>query len=312
MNKGKTLREKLLDLEKLGENPGQNVAQQRGTDFEQIVLDLFEKNNLLIRRSYHTSDNKSQQIDGAIEVNSRVFLIESKWTSSNIAASELFGFLGKVESKFSGTFGIFISKNELTSNFINSLRAGRRQSVIVIHGDDVATIFQKNFPLTEYINETIRRVSTDNITHLSAKEFLKINDTKKKKNATHNKDEIKLLLKDLKNTIKPNLITTLLENKDESKIINELTKLLEIYPTLIIRNGSESTLVKNASVYISHGATLLPQDTTDVDKRIFGERLESKLKSVDYHEIISSFSDRLNLLSKSLQDDSSNSTSAKV
>ena len=57
------------------------------------------------------------QIDGVVEFAGRYCLLEAKWEKANLAASELFSFLGKVEGKFFGTIGLFVSRNPLTPNF---------------------------------------------------------------------------------------------------------------------------------------------------------------------------------------------------
>ena len=66
----------------------------RGQDFEALINDVLEDENILLKRSYHTRDNRSEQIDGAIEILNRVILFEVKWVEKNLAASELYAFLG--------------------------------------------------------------------------------------------------------------------------------------------------------------------------------------------------------------------------
>ena len=89
-----------------------------------------------MERSYFNEDG-SQQIDGAIEINNRIFITEVKWEKSKtLAASKLYSFLGKVNSKIDGTLGLFISYNELGNKFINSVRAGIKQNCIIINGED--------------------------------------------------------------------------------------------------------------------------------------------------------------------------------
>ncbi|EJG03159.1 restriction endonuclease [Flavobacterium sp. F52] len=147
--------------------------QQRGRDFEDLINEVFEDEKIMLSKGYHTSDNSSEQIDGAVEFDNRIFLVEIKWVESNLAASELYAFIGKIENKFFGTLGIFISKAPLSDNFINSLNKGRRQSVIVIHGDDITHIFSNHdSTFKEYFSYVLRVVSYDNKTHLSFKDFL--------------------------------------------------------------------------------------------------------------------------------------------
>jgi hypothetical protein len=89
-----------------------------------------------------------------------------------MAASELYGFIGKIENKFSGTLGVFISRNELTKNFIDALNKGRRQSVIVIHGKDIELLFSRKTPIIkEYLTYCFKLLSYDNRTHLSLEDY---------------------------------------------------------------------------------------------------------------------------------------------
>lgn len=177
--KNKKMKQEFIDryavLKKIGELPNVSpqLKQQRGRDFEDLINDVFEDEEILLSKGYHTSDNRSEQIDGAIDHDNRVFLLEIKWVESNLAASELYAFIGKIENKFFGTLGIFISKAPLSDNFINSLNKGRRQSVIVLHGEDIENIFSNHgSTLKEYLSHVVRLVSYDNKTHLPFKDFL--------------------------------------------------------------------------------------------------------------------------------------------
>lgn len=164
--------EKLNALDHVSDNL---IKQQRGHKFEDLINDVFAFEQTLLRKGYHTSDQSSEQIDGAIEIWNRILLVEVKWVESNIAASELFSFIGKIDNKFHGTLGVFISRNELTDNFINALNRGRRQNVIVIHGEDVDLLFQPDSaPLSDYIAHCLKLLSYDNLTHFPYSEFLKV------------------------------------------------------------------------------------------------------------------------------------------
>ncbi len=145
----------------------------RGQDFETLINDIFEDEGLLLRRSYYTSDNKAEQIDGAIEVLNRVILFEVKWVQSGLAASDLFSFIGKIDNKLIGTLGLFISKEELTENFVNSLSKGRRRNILLIHGPDIEALFNSDLSLKDYLSYCIRRYSFDNILHYDVASFVK-------------------------------------------------------------------------------------------------------------------------------------------
>jgi hypothetical protein len=164
--------EEFWELDKIQSGSPPEIMRKRGVDFERLINDVLEDETILLKRSYHTSDNQSEQIDGAIEIYNRIFLVEVKWVSSNMAASELYGFIGKIENKFSGTLGVFISRNELTKNFIDALNKGRRQSVIVIHGKDIELLFSRKTPIIkEYLTYCFKLLSYDNRTHLSLEDY---------------------------------------------------------------------------------------------------------------------------------------------
>lgn len=172
MSKKLKLKDRFQELDKMPKGLSSEDARRRGLHFETLVLDLFESHGMLLRRSYHTSDGRSEQIDGAIRVDGRLALVESKWVASQLAASELFAFSGKVDGKFTGTIGVFISRNELSENFLTALRTGRRQAVLVIHGQDVDDIFEDGFSLKEYLQSSLEVTSIDNICHYPTSKFI--------------------------------------------------------------------------------------------------------------------------------------------
>jgi hypothetical protein len=148
------------------------LRRQRGLIFEKLINDIVEDEGVLLRRGFHTKDHRSEQIDGAVDIYGRIFLLEMKWVKSDLAASELYAFIGKIENKFHGTLGIFVSRNELTENFISALNKGRRQSVIVIHGKDLDEIFKSEFSFKDYITHVVKLLSYDNIVHYPVSKYL--------------------------------------------------------------------------------------------------------------------------------------------
>ncbi|SOD17709.1 restriction endonuclease [Pedobacter xixiisoli] len=166
--------EKFELLKQIDEVKDLAIKRQRGLQFEELINDIFEDETTLLKRGYHSNDNRSEQVDGAVEIWNRVLLVEVKWVKSNLAASELFSFIGKIENKFQGTLGIFISRTKLSENFISALNRGRRQNVIVIHGDDIDLIFQVGSPpLSKYIEHCLKLFSYDTMVHYPYEDFVK-------------------------------------------------------------------------------------------------------------------------------------------
>jgi len=151
-------------------------SRQRGFEFEKLINKICDDKGILISNSYKTVDLE-QQIDGAIEIHkAKIFLIEAKWEeSSTLAASKLFSFLGKVNSKIEGTLGLFISHNELSDNFISSVRNGLRQNCIIIHGEEnIKDIIEKNVSIEDFIWYVFQQASTKNRSSINTSEFQSI------------------------------------------------------------------------------------------------------------------------------------------
>lgn len=159
---------------------------KRGFQFEQLINKICDDEGTLLSNSYKTVDTE-QQIDGAVEINSKIFLLEAKWEKdTTLAASKLFSFLGKINSKIEGTLGVFISYNELSENFISSVRNGLRQTCIIIHGsENIIDIVEKRISLKDFIWYTYQQAALKNRSCVDSSEFLSL----PKKNANSDSND---------------------------------------------------------------------------------------------------------------------------
>jgi len=261
------IQKRFKGLVDIGEKPGREAAQKRGQDFEALLLDLFHAHGLLVRRSYFTADNSSEQIDGAITISGRIALVEAKWVESGLAASELFAFLGKVEGKFIGTIGVFVSYVELSSNFISALRAGRRQSILVVHGDaDVAQAFRPDFPLREYLEECVNHVSIDNVPHLPTASFISDRQRAKRADTANKKEDLRTLLDKLAAPGASASGLALIGNP--AQIEQNLRDLLDFFPKVLTRPSPEP-LRSQILNYVDAGLNRLDKSELNFDRAIF-------------------------------------------
>ncbi|MBI9068474.1 MAG: hypothetical protein JEZ09_14355 [Salinivirgaceae bacterium] len=157
----------------------------RGNAFEDLINKIFEDKGILLKSHYRTKDGQ-QEIDSAILIYNKIFLIEVKWENEDtLAASKLYSFLGKINSKIEGTLGIFISYNELKQNFINSVRNGIRQNCILIHGQqNIEDIIDEKVDIEDFIEYCFIQASTRNVVEISTSEFILLPIIKSKKKAS--------------------------------------------------------------------------------------------------------------------------------
>ena len=244
--------------------------QKRGTEFEKLINKILEDNGVLVNSRYRTSDSQ-QEIDGAILIYNKIFLVEVKWEDEDtLAASKLFSFLGKINSKIEGTLGVFISYNELKQNFIDSVRNGLRQNCILIHGkENIENIIDEKVNLKEYIEYCFLKASTKNTVHVKTSEFISIPKNNKIKTQSKNSNnwiDIYNCLIDNQNEVQ---FTGLLEAKYDSSL--ELSKkTLNIYSSL------------NTTELIRKKYTILICKLINEEKDDFIECLYKKLISDDW------------------------------
>jgi len=103
------------------------ISVSRGLEFEKAITDLFSESGLTIEKPFTVQSDKTgsvvEQIDGAIEVRSRTFLVECKCWKSNISRQELAPLLVSVYNR-GNVGGIFISASNYTESALADARAG--------------------------------------------------------------------------------------------------------------------------------------------------------------------------------------------
>jgi len=297
------LSRKLETLVAYGDEPGPGLAQERGRAFEALVVALMRSHSLLFRSSYHTSDNRAEQIDGALELDGRFVLLESKWVKSDLAASDLFAFLGKVEGKFVGTIGLFVSYNQLTENFLSALRSGRRQSVLVVHGaEDIKTMFQPDFPLKGYLRWCIGSASTDNRSTVSPAQYLQ---HAARENEEPNgegqppawKARVKALLENLNTSKNSKSLGTLTAGQPQEIIVENVEKIVQLYPRIVDKGIQLPP--ENLTAYLIVAANKMPGTVTTADTMLFQDVLPHALLDARIAPLTLALAPRLEVLAES-------------
>lgn len=208
-------------------------SRPRGFAFEKLINKIFDDAGVLISKSYKTADG-AQQIDGAVEIKSRIFLLEAKWEESDtLAASKLYSFVGKINSKIVGTLGIFISYNRLKDNFINAVRDGLKQNCIIIHGEEnINGIIDQEIKFDEFVWYCFQQASMKSRVDITTSEFKSISIAKSKTRSSSSPEEKwKSIYKYLTNTSSLQDFSSRLE-VTYSEDIELSQKILNLYPSL--------------------------------------------------------------------------------
>jgi len=135
------VRQKLYGLFKEDLDP-----HQRGRDFEAVLNELFQLDDILIRESFRRSGLKGktvEQIDGAVEITSHLYLVEAKWHKGPIDVQDVQVLLSRLFLRPEAR-GIFISANGYTEPAQEIQRQAASQKVLLLcHLAEIVQVLER-------------------------------------------------------------------------------------------------------------------------------------------------------------------------
>ena len=147
--KGKEIdKEKLEQLKKELIKLKNIEPRGRGYAFERFLQELFDLFNLKPKGPFRLV---GEQIDGSIEFEGHVYLIEAKWQRELTGQKDLLVFREKVESKSTWSRGLFITYSGFTREGLEAFSRGRSTNLIAMTGEDLWAILDGVMDLDEAI-----------------------------------------------------------------------------------------------------------------------------------------------------------------
>ncbi|MGO7589975.1 hypothetical protein [Rhizobium leguminosarum] len=143
-----------------GKLNGEKNHQKRGKEFEYFLKFLFDTENIFCELDMTP---RGEQYDAYVEFENLIYLIEAKWHSLPISASEIYAFRGKVEGKLVGTIGMFFSMSNYTRPAVNAVTLGKRSCIILFGKDDLEQIVYGRIKLADTIKRKLRAARTKGV-----------------------------------------------------------------------------------------------------------------------------------------------------
>jgi len=139
--------------------------QIRGKKLERVLNNLFKINNIIIREAFTVSgENKEgiiEQIDGAIELDGQVYLVEMKWLKDPVDIAEVSQHLVRIYHR-SYARGIFISASGYTKAAIVTCREALQKTVIVLSKlEELVQLIEQEKDLKEFLKAKVNISITD-------------------------------------------------------------------------------------------------------------------------------------------------------
>ena len=127
--------------------------QERGYALEKFLYDLFDIYGFNPRPSFRIV---GEQIDGSIEFEHEIYLIEAKWQTQPINQADLMVLDGRVAGHSGIGRGIYITAEGFSQNGIDAYNRLRPSSIIGIDGRDLYFILEHGLPIDEVLRRKIR------------------------------------------------------------------------------------------------------------------------------------------------------------
>jgi len=138
---------------------------KRSKSLESILNRLFKLFDISIRDPFTLKGSENEgiveQIDGVIELDGEIYLVEMKWYTKSIGQQEISEHLVRVFSR-SDARGIFISASDYTQPAISTCKDALRQKVIILCGlREIVLALERELDIKQMLKDKIRAAIID-------------------------------------------------------------------------------------------------------------------------------------------------------
>ncbi|WP_448662846.1 restriction endonuclease [Sphingomonas sp. CJ20] len=144
---------------------GETNPHRRGKALEKILNDLFAVYGILVRESFELRGDPGEgiveQIDGVIEIDGQIYLVELKWWAENIGVGDVSTHMVRVFGR-DGARGLFIANPGFTEPAIKAVRDALRQETIVLATlHEIVNVLTNGSDLRDVLRDKIRTAVID-------------------------------------------------------------------------------------------------------------------------------------------------------
>lgn len=150
---------------------GQTNPQQRGKQLEDVLNDLFRTAGILVREAFtrvgSNDEGVVEQIDGVIELDGEIYLVEMKWRDKPLGTGEVSQHLVRVFTRHCAR-GLLISYSGFTDPAVTICKEALARMVVALCGlQEVVLLLEREDELAEFLRKKVRAAVVDkNPNHL--------------------------------------------------------------------------------------------------------------------------------------------------
>ena len=131
--------------------------QAAGYTLQDLLQELFGLFEIEYRKSFRNPSN-TQEIDGHFYFQSFDYLVEAKWRKDQPTEGEIGSFKHKVEGKFRGTRGLFVSVAGFRKEVVEKFDE-RGSSIILMDGSDLIHVLEGRVDLQDGLRAKVETAS---------------------------------------------------------------------------------------------------------------------------------------------------------
>lgn len=141
-------------------------SSDRGTLLESVLNRLFKNAGILVRESFKRVSDVTgrvlEQIDGVVELDGHVYLVEMKWLSTdNVDVNDVSRHLVRVHGRPS-VGGIFISHTPFTEAALETCKEALRERVVTLSLlEELVRLLERRGSLADFLRQKVRSAQLD-------------------------------------------------------------------------------------------------------------------------------------------------------
>jgi hypothetical protein len=140
---------------------------ERGRELEAALNHVFKAHGILIKEAFRLVSDETgktlEQIDGVIELDSHLYLVEIKWRSGRLDVDDISRHLVRIYHR-GQTRGLFISATELTEAALQICTEALQHTVVAVALlDEVIEALENDARLSDLFRAKINTAQTDKL-----------------------------------------------------------------------------------------------------------------------------------------------------
>ncbi|MGN6437520.1 MAG: restriction endonuclease [Agriterribacter sp.] len=136
-------------------------AQKRGKTLETVLNGYFKVFEILIKEDFkrlgEPGEGIIEQLDGIIEVDNHIFLVEMKWKKDSIGSDDIFSHLGRIYHR-ANAHGIFISASGYSASGLTAAKEALIKNALMVMFDleEFVKILDGEIDFKNYLRDKIK------------------------------------------------------------------------------------------------------------------------------------------------------------